>query len=117
MKKQVNEFIGDFNKFKENIIQIEMLLNYEDYNRVFVIFLLLILEEQKTIYNMNKSFNENLKRILDIKQISTFNQEDKKRALRLIMNLVDKGEFVNKIEKSIEFYNKIYMKEIKKQVD
>lgn len=33
------------------------------------------------------------------------------------MNLVEKGEFVDKIEKSIEFFNEIYMNEIKKWVE
>ena len=114
VKQNVDEFINDFVKFKENKIQIETLLNYEEYKRVFIIFFLLLLEKQKDIYNLNKSFNENLKTILNTQEICTFNQEDKKRALGCIMNLIDKGEFVNKIEKSIEFYNEIYMNEVEK---
>lgn len=114
VKNNVYEFINDFVMFKENKIQVEMLLNYEEYKRVFIIYFLLLLEKQKDIYNLNKSFNENLKINLKTDEIRTFNEKDKKRALIFIMNLVEKGEFVDKIEKSIEFFNEIYMNEIKK---
>ncbi|WP_143317039.1 hypothetical protein [Clostridium sp. HBUAS56017] len=112
VKQMIDNVLNDFKLFKNNKIELAKLLNYEDYRRVFIVHFLLILQQQERIYNLNESFNYNLKNILNTKGITTFNSENKKETLEKIIELDKNGTLVNKLEEGLYIFEKIYTSEM-----
>lgn len=104
----------DFELFKNNKVELAQLLNYEEYRRVFIIYFLLILQEQEECYDFNQSFNYNLRNILNTDSIATFNSSNKKEALEKIIKLDSDGILIEKIEQGLCMFENIYKNETNK---
>lgn len=112
-KQLVDKVEEDLEKYENGGIELAKFLNYEEYDRIFALLLLITLKNNEEKYDFMKGFNENIYKILSNDEIKTFNQEDKKHAIKKIIELHESGILINEIRTALEIFQHIYENEIK----
>lgn len=87
------------------------LIDYEDNERIMVIRLLLFLLEHEDKYIFDKSYNENLKQLLNIDDLLIVNVEENKTYAKHLLELHEKDVLGNSIEGGLSLFDKIYTNE------
>lgn len=113
VKQMLDDMMNDFILLERDEIELVEFLEYEEWNRIIIIHFILIIEERGNKYDMRKSFNNNLKIILNADEVIKFNEDSKKTIIENILKLNTNKLLVNKIEKGIYEFNRIYENEIK----
>ena len=76
-----------------------------------VIRLLLFLLEHEDKYIFDKSYNENLKQLLNIDDLLIVNVEENKTYAKYLLELHEKDVLGNSIEDGLSLFDKIYTNE------
>lgn len=89
----------------------ERLVDYENPDRVYIIYLLSLLKENEAKYDFGKSFNENLASILECSDTKQVSEHDKQEYLQELLKLHNNNLLVGYIENGISFFETIYVRE------
>lgn len=109
LKREVDELSKMLKKYDERKIDIDLLLGFEDNNIVNTIDIISQLYFNKEKYKINKTFNQNLPIMLNIKGDTIFRtQEEKMKFIKSLVEMDKENKLSEYIWNSIYFFNEIY---------
>ena len=103
--QRVFEFVGRRNPDTCDFAQ---LVDYEELNRVFILYFIKNLAENEAMYDFSQSFNANMTKIFECDTgMLFFTEKSKIEFLKYLKNLHDKDALVNLVEKWIVFFDAV----------
>lgn len=116
LKKEVDKLTVKLKKYEAGKIDVMLLLGFEENDILTTINVICILYANKDKYEMTKTFNQNLSKILNLDTaFIKRTKKDKIEFIKLLKKMDKEKKLSGYIWNGIKFLNKIYEKEIKKR--
>lgn len=108
LRKLRNALYPDFIQYKNHTCDFAQLVDYEELNRVFILYFIKNLAENEAMYDFGQSFNANMTKIFECDTgMLFFTEKSKIEFLKYLKNLHDKDALVNLVEKWIVFFDAV----------
>ena len=112
MKQLVKELRQAISEYKRNPDNIARFLDYESSKRIIAIRILKILTEHKDEYDYSITFNENIKNILQTKEIFVMGEDENSSFITDLVSLHNKGMLLSTVNDGLSMFDSICKNEL-----